>query len=750
MSYGKMLFVTVLAWGSWAPAQMFPNTQAYCVTTPAYPQDWGRNTNLPDANGRPTMTPACGMPAEYDCPLFDKRPQDGLNQAIDSLMSVLTITPECKDVGGSSSMVAENATLLRDALQKLQAMSTGKSGAPVDPTEVQKQINIAVNSGNVLGQIFSNNALLNSRCGKAISGTGETLLAINDLLNSLSPFALMASSYMPGIGTAAQFAITGGSLVTSAIANVVNLVNQGKLDMNNPQIRRAVLKNTCLFTKIARKAHYMQLAASNQIQAINDELNREKDKPIEKFATSNPDLQKELEYRESLEQSASVVENQRRRDNLELGALEMEAREYQDDELSLCLRAQELVKSSSQIDPNGSLYTRATTIFPMSLILNLNVAQCLVNGQISGVPADIYSCQNQTASNPYPFPNQPSNPFPTDPNAPQTPPPGGNPERDALIKTLRSANGISRQRLQALEQKVLDNDPNAIHFCATVAKTWIKTLRQIHTVTGEIVNGERSRIDDDLRKDPSYAVWVERAQNAKAQEITISRVARVMKELAKDNSVIDRSELDQRMTLLQGALFGYRDAWVSNSPIDQWLTHTLKLHAARIGSFNENVRQLQASSSRLQSGSTFSLDRQAQVMSTGVMMWGANGDDNLDNMTLEKIPLRTRGHEIACQLLKTTWLDWSAAVDHLGASGFMCDMIDDYIDNKIQRGISTFCRGEIGFDSKQISPSRLQIAHKALLDPNAGGGKSSRDFAILIAKKVQDLKCPMPSVTVMN
>lgn len=767
MSLGKTVLVlsSVILSAGLAQAQGLPSYPSYCTTAQPLPSDWGRNPNMPDVNGRPTMAPACGMPAEYDCPLFDKRPHEGLNQAIDSLMSVLAVTPECKDIGGSSTMVAENATALRDAVIRLQQIlqqtqgtppqggvgglpgTPAMPGTPPDPAEIQRQMAIAVNAGNILGQIFSNNALLNSRCGKAISGTGETLLAINDLLNSLSPLALAASAFAPGIGTAAQFAITGGSLATGAIANVVNLVNQGKLDMNNPQIRRAVLKNTCLFTKIARKAHFMQLAASNQIQVLNQELERERKKPVESFETSNPEMKKDIEYRESVEQQASVVELQRKKDGFELSALEMESRAYEGDELTLCLRAQELVRLSAAFDQNYTgPYSRAQLIFPMSLIINLNTALCLTNTSQNGstIPVDVYQCQsgyNTGVGSSFP----PIGGIPQDPTQPP-PSESGSPERDILIKSLRATNGISRQRLSALEPKVLDNDPNAIRYCATIAKTWIKALRQIHGVTGQIINGERARLEDTLRQDPAYATWLERSQAAKAEEQTISRVARVMKELAKDNSVIDRSELDQRMSLLQGALFGYRGTWLSHSPIDQWLTHTLKLHTTRVASFNENIRQLQIGSGRLRVGGAAQF---AGTTGTGVLRY-AGYDDNLDAMTIDKVVPGTRGHEVACQLLKTTWLDWSASVDHLGASSFMCDMIDEYIDNKVQSGIAQFCRGEIGFDSRQLRPSRIQLAHHALVNPVANGGKSARDWAILVSKKVQDLKCPMPPVSVMN
>ncbi|HRO68204.1 MAG TPA: hypothetical protein PL182_11615, partial [Pseudobdellovibrionaceae bacterium] len=64
----------------------------------------------------------------------------------------------------------------------------------------------------------------------------------------------------------------------------------------------------------------------------------------------------------------------------------------------------------------------------------------------------------------------------------------------------------------------------------------------------------------------------------------------------------------------------------------------------------------------------------------------------------------------------------------------------------------------IGLDSRQIKNSRIQDAKSKLTDVkryyNSGygtdDGRTYRDWAILIAKKMNDMKCPLPPISVMN
>lgn len=674
-----------------------------------------------DQNNRPIIAPACNVPPEYDCPLFENRPHDGLIQALDALSYAMSTEPECQQQQNSISYVQQNTAAIKQVLGNLQYYMDKPDAAYSQMATLEQSITAAVQAAGNIGQLFSSNSLLNSSCGKEVMSGGKVLLAINDILNGLAPYALMATAANPAIGGAATFAITGGAMATSAISSIVKMIEQGTVDMTNPEHRKAVLKNTCQYTKIARKVRFMQLAQSGQIQEITKELDQQVAAYRARFGEPSQSLQATLDWSNNMDTQNNNYDGQIRRDNFEMNGLEMQMKEAEKDDLYTCLIANELVRRSNRIDTGGSGQFGSTTstnarIFPTSVFANLEAVASL----------------------------------------------GANTEYELQISSIRLLNEVSRKRVMALEAQVMGDDASAIQLCAQTARSWVKGIRQALTLTTTLLNAEKEEVNQQLLQNPEYAAWKQQADMIKTEEQTVSRVARVMKELAKDTSVIDRSELDQKINLIKGALFGNRGAWKwGRPPIHEWLEHTLRLHGNRISSFQENIRSLQTAAYQIRASGKLNMQIMQQMAARKDYQEAiakSAAAANLDTITLERVPIGTRGHEIACQMMETTWLDWAAAIDHLGATDFMCDLVDGYIDNKVEKAIVNFCRGEIGLDSRQIKNSRIQDAKAKLTDVkryyNAGygndEGRTYRDWAILIAKKMNDMKCPLPPISVMN
>lgn len=716
---------SVCAVTPWLP-QCSNNT---CFQNPSLPQCRGTGSiyvppppGTPgpvDANGRPIIYSATNVPAEYDCPLFENRPHEALNQAMDALSYAMASTPECSQQRSSIDAIHQNNNAIREAVKLLQTfMMTGGAvsqpntdpslppmpgqfpqpgGATLSPQQLEQSINAAIQATSNLGQIFGNNTLLQSRCGREIMSSGKVLIALNDIVNNLAPYALLAVAVNPALGMAAKFAITGGSMATSAIASMVKMIDQGTVDMNNPEHRKAVLKNTCQFTNIARKVRFMQLAQSGQIHKISEELDKKLAVYKKFLSRKSDDLSQILAYKESIERIAGRAEFQARKDFFELSALEGQIRESQNDPLYTCLIAQQMIRNSARQD---------IAVFPVTIIENLRQAVEL----------------NREDQN------------------------------SARIVSIRTLNDVSRKRIAALEPRVRKDDGAAIKMCADTTKSWINGLRQAIRLAQAMLNDERENVEKELSTNPEYTAWRDQYRRLQEEQGTVSRVARVMKELAKDNSVIDRSELDQRITLLKRSLFGVSGSWrLGRSPIQEWLEHTLRLHGNRISSMHQNIKQLQAAAFELsESGRIVNhpgsyripdpvyfehLRRAGKVMA------------NLDSITVDTIKPGTRGHEIACQTFETAWLDWSASVDHLGATEFMCDMIDSHLDNKVEKALVSFCRGQLAFDGRQVVKSRIQDAKARVAITKAISNKSYRDWAFLVSKKMNDLKCPMPGTS---
>lgn len=661
--------------------------------TPIQPFPGGQQWPV-DQNGRPIIQVA-QVPAEYDCPLFENRPYEALNQAIDALTYSMNSSPECQQTRATLDSVKTNTEAIRTAIASMQGFLQNPETAYDNIAVLEQGVTSAIQSANNIGELFNNNALLAERCGREVMSSGKVLVALTDILNGLAPFALLAVALNPAMGMAAKFALTGGAIATSSISTMVKMVEQGTVDMTNPEHRRAVLKNTCQFTKIARKVRFLQLAHSGQIQKIGEDLDRRIQLFNQRYSTTSPELGSLLTYREGIERMAVGIEQQARKDEFELRALESQIKEAGQDELFVCVVGLDLVKRSSRTDLD---------LFPATIRLNLDQAEVLAQ------PADTIQLQS-----------------------------------------VKLNHDLNRQRLKALETRVIEEDDGgAIKMCSERTRSLVQNLRQMQRLISQMTNAERAEVERELEQNLDYIAWREQYRRLQEERVTVSRVSRVMQELAKDNSVIDRSELDQRLMRLRGALFGVHGKWNwGMSPVLAWLDHTSSLHGNRVSSLLQNVRQLQTAAVEMvrsqhvstpRSG-TLAQERQVEVQAAL----------KLENLTVSKIPIGTRGHEITCQQLETAWLDWTGAIDHLGATQFMCDMVDPYMDNKVEAKLTDFCRGQISLDGRQLRPSRLQTTVGQLTEASRGSNQISiRDWAQIVGKKLNELQCPTPGVTVLN
>lgn len=681
--------------GQWQPPiNPGPWQQPGGTNRPYCPQ-YNNGQRYNDTGNGPSICIAA-VPPEYDCPLFENRPYDALNMAIDSLTASMTTVPECAEQKSSMETVQRNNEAIKTAVTTLQGFMQNPDTAYANMGQLQSSIQTAIQSTSNLGQIFTNNSFTQSRCGRQVMGAGKALLALNDILNNLAPYALMAVAINPGIGMAAKFAITGGAVATSAIATVVDMVQQGSIDMTNPNHRMAVLKNTCQYTKIARKVRFMQLAQSGQIQKITAELDKQVAIYREKMNQKAGELDQILQYKQSIERQASIVEDRIRKDNFEISALEMQFQEARNDDLYICLMSQDLVRRSA---------SNNATMFPMTVRLNLEQAMTVSQAQ-------------QTTQ----------------------------------LLGLLTINDTSRRRISAYENAVQKEDGAAIKLCADTARTWISTLKQMVKVTAQLVNEERAQVEAELSTNPEYVAWRDQYVRLQTEQQTVNRVTRVMSELAKDNSVIDRSELDQRMALLRGSLFGVRGSWtLGHSPIYSWLDYTMGLHRNRVSSFIENIKLLQRAAYQLSKTGRGGLERGQATWVQDVQTlndFAASG--RLETITKANIPIGSPGQELACQMLESAWIDWSGAIDHLGASQFMCDMVYGYLDNKVEKGLISFCRGDVTLDGRQLVKSELQKAKGRLTAEKALTGLSYKQWSVKLNEKMKELECPMPPVSDMS
>lgn len=643
-------------------------------------------TVKPTTSGSSKMN-AAKVPEAYSCPLFDNRPHAELISAIDSLSKEVKASPECTGSPSAKSL-EENGNAIKDSIAALQKLMTIQDPSQVNVNSIDQTMTAALTAVGNLGDIVNNNNFLNSKCGRQTMSTGKVLLALNDVINGLAPYALFAVSMNAALAPALPFVI-GGAVATSGISAIAKMIDQNTLDMSNPEHRKAVLQNTCQFTKVAKKVRFMQLAQSGKIERITEELEKNVDLYNAKFSKPTTELNSLLAYKDSSEKYLQAVGAQLLNDRTDLAMVEQQL-EMNSDDLMVCTLATELANWAS----DGKT-------FPASAFLNLERA----------------SVQGERTQ-----------------------------KLQAL--TLKTLHTNSVKRISELATRSYE-DESFLKSCAQVSRSWFQGMRQAVNSTATVISKSKADLEVQLSKNSEYRQWKAQYNLIETEKLTIKRVEKAMQQLAQDNSIIDRSELAQRMTNLKSGLFGSRSVWgFGKPPVLAWIDHTKAMHDQAISGFMANMTALRLGSYGLTDAGMgkaavmtpaggYYIDPKVQVSSQKI-------SKVLGNFDLNTLPVGSRENELACQQLESAWLDWSAAIDHLGAIQFFCDMIDPVLDVKMDSSVVLSCRGNAQLNGRGYLKSTVDQARQVL------STKGYQADAALVSKKLKELQCPMPAVSVMN
>lgn len=693
------------------PLDLFPEDEddtGLAPTSPTIPStgssgsSGSSNTTAPrnnNNNNRPTSTttttrPQAGtkmnaakVPEAYSCPLFDNRPHAELIAAIDSLNKEVKASPECSGSPSAKSL-EDNGNTIKDSIAAMQKIMETQDPHAVNTSQIDQSMTAALQAVGNLGDIVNNNSFLNSKCGRQTMSTGKVLLALNDVINGMAPYALFAVSMSAALAPALPF-VLGGAIATSGISAVAKMIDQNTLDMTNPEHRKAVLQNTCQFTKVAKKVRFMQLAQSGKIDKVTQELEQNVDLYNAKFKNPSRELSALLKYRETATKVSEAVEAQLLNDRADLATVEEQIAQNSDD-LMVCTLSNELVN-----------WAKDGKTFPASAFLNLQAA----------------TVQGDRA-------------------------------QKLQAATMMTVHNNSMKRVAEYATKAYE-DENSLKYCAQAGRSWLTGVRQSIAMTNAVIGKSKSDLETELSRSAEYRQWKVQFTRIEVEKVTIKRVEKAMQELAKDNSIIDRSELAQRMVNLKAGLFGSRSAWGWGSPpVLAWINHTKSMHDQAISAFIVGMREARNGSYSLTNagrgkhmkitvGGAMYTDPKVQTESLKV-------SQVLGNINLKELPLGSRQHEIMCQQLESAWLDWAAAIDHLGAVQFFCDMIDPVLDVKMDSSVVMACRGYGQLNGTTYRESVVNQAKATLVR------KGYQSDATLVSKKLKELQCPMPAVSVMN
>lgn len=639
------------------------------------------STTRPQNNAAGAMDVA-KVKETYACPLFDNRPHQELIDSIDALNKVVKVIPECTGTPSAKS-IEENGKAIKDNIATLQNIMMATDPTLVSTGQIDASITAAISAFGNLGDIFNNNSFLNSKCGRETMTTGKVALALNDVVNGLAPYALFAVSMNAALTPALPFVI-GGAIATSSISAISKMIDNNTLKMQNPEHRKAILQNTCQYTKVAKKVRFMQLAQSGKIEKITQELEKSMDLYNAKFANPSKELTSLLTYKSQMDKSIGAMEAQLVNDQADLVTIETQL-EQNTDEMMTCVLAQELAYAAQ----DGKA-------FPASAFVNLEAATT-----------------NATAA------------------------------QKMQVTAMRrmhtnAVKGITQIAPEAYKGGQVLKD------CAQAGRSWLASVRQAVATTTSVLASTKKSMETELSKNTEYRHWKTQTEKIKLEKLTIKRVEKAMQELAKDNSIIDRSELAQRMVLLKSGLFGSKTSLSFGAPpVQAWINHTKSMHDQAVAGFVASMKQLREGALSLTASGRARIAKYGYE-DTKVQIANLRTAQNLESLNLQELPLGSREHELACQQLETTWLDWSAAIDHLGAIQFFCDMIDPVLDNKMDENLIMSCRGYAQLNGTTFRKSVVIDAKETLIK------KGFQADANLVSQRLKALQCPMPAVSVMN
>lgn len=659
------------------------------------------------------------VPNEFYCPLFESNPYDSIFRALDALTSSMRVNPECQQQQNNQyTDFYSDSEKIRNLVTQLQQIQADPNLAATASTrDVERIITDAVSGVTNIANNLSNNKLLNKNCGPSKSSLGTALLAVNDILNNLAPIGLVLAAANPAIGIATKVALMGGVYATTAIKGFDQYARANSLDLNNAEVRKAILQNTCQFVKVRQKIDFLQLGEEGRLTDIKDNLFKNIEAYRARYTNPSSNLLPLMQYKYQTEKIITDLEAKIVEDKYNMNFYNSKIKGAGDDKERICLVGSSLVKKSKDAET-----------FPASTLRILETAV-----EASKLNTSSSSTTSITGTGV------------VDPQIQM--------ESDELYLAFTK----SRNRLGVLVGKALGDDiveaAKATPLCAEETKTWMKRMYEIIVYSDNIVNKEIKEIENLLTQSDEYKVWNAQYKKLKSEKGSMDRVIKVLREMARPDAVYIRSELDQRSQELKASLFRSNTLFgisTSKSPVYAWLDNNMDMHRVSLSRFTDFVKLLQKGSLQISNPNQAQPDPKKSwnwADQDKAMMKDLNTLSRLENINIKTLPRGSRQYEVACQQLQEAYLKYKASKDYLGSAQFMCDMIDPYVNDTSDQ-IITFCRGGKTFNSKV--KSLIQERYDKMKAKATPKSLSLDDFGKLMNLKRSELKCPLPSLNAID
>jgi hypothetical protein len=662
------------------------------------------------------------VPGQYSCPLFENNSYQDLNLAIANLTNAIqNVTDECRSSQPRFDDLQKTNDQIRGAVTAIQGYVANPQSSLAENAGLQKNVTDIVTGIDRMADVFRNTTSLTAACGRRSLSWGRVALELNNVVNSASPFLLMLLAANPGLGIAVKSTILGSVVATNVISAMSQTINNNTIDMTVPENRNAVLQNTCQFTKVSRKIKYIQLAQTGQFEVLKKELSQNLNTlatQMQLFDGGN-DFSSSYNMRGTVRNNIGAIQARVRQDREANDEIFQRIAEAQNNPLIICLEGRQLVEI---VNENS---------FPDSVS----------NGVLDAYDQNNYLKNIDLNMWEFDFGNRRNS----------------NSEEDRRLKQ-KVQSLIARYQKLKLTLASFSPVPKQeeVNSCAATTMAFITHIRNMINETTKIMVEDLDQFEEELTKDPVYAKWKEQFDKIAVEQENTSRMARVLKELTNAGAAVyNRSEFNEAANNLKRSLMGERRTFLGGmSPVFAWLEYKQVQYARAKGMFEKSMQQIGNKAYKL----TNSGRNVMPVYPAGMYMINQQLIEDLEMSTSLKIlnkktlPQNSPQWELACIDLEKAVKDYSEALDHLGATNFMCDMIYDHLDNSVDNRIIQYCRGKTDYSGQQplVNKSVIERAQIELNKKLGPKSLSASEKFKLAAQKMIEINCRLPRAADQN
>lgn len=663
--------------------QPLPGTQPTQGTqAPGMPN----NNGMPN-NGIPGQQPgfrSADTKPEFRCNIFENADVIDVLSALNSLNQAVG-SVSCGNKTINVQTVQDNNKKISDAIKAMNGyLQTPSTIRPEDSSAIVNNVDVAIRAANALATTFASSDLLDKDCRGQMS-TGDVALALNDVINGLTPFALMAAT-MTG-GTAAIPFIVGGSEITGALNSVNKIIMENAVKIRDSQVRRAVVENTCQFIRLDQKYKFLIKNREEQISQILNEITSSQSLFSANIHRLSGVTNSLVDKKNALNTAALEVENQLSAAKSQL-AIDKTFIASTSDELKICQMGIQLATMTTD---------------------NISYVATMLGS------VDSASTRFGASST-------------------------------AQARSLKVSGQIAVKSLKDFSSKIF-NIGTDFSVCAKATKSFVETIEQSAVLASQIVKSAQEKLDKDLKASPDFDQMQGQLNAINQKQLQAERITGSLDNLRQFANSFAQSEIDSELDRLRKSLFGQR-VMGQNSPVMAWFDYVQGLHKASLTKFKEGMQALRLKAYSMTKSGNNPTNVTFEGLFFNLKNVNKDWEDayKFKQYDLDTLRIGSKEYNDACREMSDVWNRWVVTIDHLQAIEAFCTMIDGYIyDNRLEdRQLVQMCRGKsvspgmATYFGNQSTNATLQQLKDIIIK------EQHSNWALLIKKKFDGLNCPRP------